>query len=544
MLKRIIPKTIIMNKTKILLLILLILISSFIYATDTGNAETSTQTDNINLQYYIHLDQPTIAKGYTVSAFDNALKLSLTPGILNKATGVDVMQLNEAMDMPWQLDRISKIYQFEFRNKQAYDNHQPFYIQFSYDKLNNYYKQVYFYDKNYSAWRPLPTKDYPSELFVRSLIHLPFARIAVFANPEAMTIGRASWYAYKGGNFSASPDFPKDSRLRVYNTDNGKFVDVKINDYGPDRKAHPDRVIDLDKFAFACLAPTWQGMINIRVEPLYIAPKFGRVLGIAKIGATIKPTITVKSAIVINEQTDEILWQKNATTTLPLASLTKLVAVKVFLDTRPSLDREAAYSSKDEEYNYEYCNKWESSRLRVKDGDTMTLEDLLYASLVGSANNTIETLVRVSGLSRDDFIKKMNELAVSWGATTTHFVEPTGLSPKNVSSVQDYAIITKEVFKHPIIQKASTMSKYKFYTINTEEPYTVRNTNQLIFRNHFNITGSKTGYLDEAGYCLMTRAKADNGEQIIVVTLGADTRDVSFMETDELLRYGMRKIAD
>ena len=457
---------------------------------------------------------------------------------------MDIVQLNEPMDMPWQLDRISKIYQFEFRNKSAYDNHQPFYIQFSYDGLNNYYKQVYFYDKNYSAWRPLPTKDYPSELFVRSLIHLPFARIAVFVNPEAMTVGRASWYAYKGGNFAASPDFPKDSRLRVYNIDNNKFVDVKINDYGPDRKAHPDRAIDLDKFAFACLAPTWQGMINVRIEPLYIAPKFNRVIGIASSGATIKPIITAKSAIVINEQTNKVLWQKNATTTLPLASLTKLVAVKVFLDTRPSLDREVAYSSKDEEYNYEYCNKWESSRLRVKDGDTMTIEDLLYASLVGSANNTIETLVRVSGLSRDDFIKKMNELVVSWGATLTHFVEPTGLSPENVSSVQDYAIITKEVFTHPIIQKASTMSKYKFYTINTEEPYTVKNTNQLIFRNHFNITGSKTGYLDEAGYCLMTRAKADNGEQIIVVTLGADTRDVSFMETDELLRYGMRKIAD
>jgi len=537
------PRSRYIKKTSIVILLLFI-ISSFIGIPLANSEDEQNNNAVVNQQYYIHLDQPTIAKGYTVTAFDDALKLSLVPGILNEATGVDVMQLNEEMEMPWQLDRLSKIYQFEFRNKAAYNNDEPFYIQFSYDQPNNYYKQVFFYDKNYSAWRPLPTKDFPSEKFVRSLIHLPFARIAVFANPEAMTIGRASWYAYKGGNFSASPDFPKGSRLRVYNTDNNKFVDVKINDYGPDRKAHPDRVIDLDKFAFACLAPTRQGMINVRIEPLYIAPEFGRVLGIMEAGATTELTTTIKSGIVINEQTNEILWQKNATTTLPLASLTKLVAVKVFLDTRPSLDKVVAYSVKDEEYNYEYCNKWESARLRVGDGETMTIEDLLYASLVGSANNTIETLVRVSGLPRDDFIKQMNELAVSWGATTTHFVEPTGLSPENVSSAADYAIISREVFKHPIIQKASTMAEYKFWTINTEKFHCVKNTNQLIKTNHFNITGSKTGYLDEAGYCLMTRVKSDNGEQIIVVTLGADTRDVSFIETEELLRYGLRQITD
>jgi len=530
------------NKT---LLALLFIISSFVYA----NKIVAEQ--QINPQYYIYLDQPTIAKGYTVSAFANALKLSLVPGILSEATGVEIIQLNEEMEMPWQLERISKIYQFEFHNKTAYDNHKPFYIQFSYDVPTNYYKQVFFYDKNYSAWRPLPTKDYPQEKFVRSLIHLPFARIAVFSNSRALTIGRASWYSYKGGNFAASPDFPKGSRLRVYNMENNhpaqkrgtaKFVDVVINDYGPDRKLHPDRVIDLDKVAFARLAPTWQGMINVYVEPLYIAPKQGRILGIAETGAVAEPSVTVKSAVVMVEKSGEILWQKNATTTLPLASLTKLVAVKTFLDTRPSLNKVVTYSLADEEYNYQYCNKWESARLRVKDGETMTIADLLYASLVGSANNSIETLVRVSGLSRDNFIQKMNELVAAWGATSTHFVEPTGLAPENVSSALDYAIITKKVFAHPIIQKASAMSEYKFSTINTKKAHRIKNTNQLIKTNYFNITGSKTGYLDEAGYCLMIRAKTDNGEQIIVVTLGAETRETSFAETEELLRYGIYKM--
>ena len=525
---------------------------------DSVQEDNDPTIDSISHDYHINLDQATIAKGYTVSAFNtktSGLKLSFVPEILSEATGVDMRLLDENMDMPWQVERVSEVYQFEFLNKQAYDNHNPFYIQLTYDEredteenLLNCYKQVFFYDKNYSAWRPLPTKDYPGEKFVRSLIHLPFARIAVFSYPDILTSGKASWYAYKGGNFTASPDFPKGSRLRVYNLENnhrqggtGTFVDVEVNDYGPDRGLHPDRAVDLDKVAFSILAPAWQGTIRVKVEPLYIAPKSGRILGISEKGAMLKPSTEAKSAVIMSENSEEILFEKNSTSTLPIASLTKLAAVKTFLDTRPSLDRVVAYSVQDEEYNYEYCAKWESARLRVQDGDTMIIEDLLYASLVGSANNAIETLVRASGLPRDEFIKKMNEFASDCGADSTRFVEPTGLSPENVSSAKDYALITKKVFTHPIIQKASTMAEYKFSTINTQESHRIRNTNKLISTNNFHITGSKTGYLHESGYCLMTRVKGNNGEQIIAVVLGADTRDQSFLETEDLLKYGLKQ---
>lgn len=520
----------------IFIILLTFLVGSFVFASEEAGEE------DVNQYYFINLDKATIGRGYTVSAFDDKIKLSLVPGILSEATGVDIIQINEEMPMPWQMDKLSKIYQFEFKNKEAYDNHKPFYIQFAYENDSNDYKQVFFYDKNYTTWRPLPTKDYEREKFVRSLIHLPFARIVVLSNPDILTIGQASWYAYKNGNFAASPDFPKGSRLRVYNTTNNKFVDVKINDYGPDRNLHPNRVIDLDKQAFKKIASLWSGIVNVKIEPLYIAPdNLGRILGVMDTGATIEPIITAKAAIIMDETSGEILWSKNATTTLPLASLTKLVAIKVFLDTQPSLDKVVAYSIKDEEYNYKYVNKWESARVKLKSGDTLTIEDLLYSSLVGSANNTIETLVRVSGLPRDEFIKKMNETVINWGTTSTYFVEPTGLSPENVSSVLDYAIITKKIFIHPIIQKASVMPEYKFLTINTKKSHRLRNTNQLIRINKYKITGSKTGYLDEAGYCLMTRLKI-GGNQFIVVTLGAETRDVSFSETEDLIKYGKRKI--
>ncbi|MEI6596876.1 MAG: RlpA-like double-psi beta-barrel domain-containing protein [bacterium] len=508
---------------------------SFIYAAETAEPQE-------NRSYFINLDKETINKGYTISAFDNAIKLSLAPGILSESTGVDAFELNEVIDSPWQLERISKVYQFEFRNKSAYDNSRPFNIQLSYDKASDYYKQVFYYDKNYSSWRPLPTIDYPDKSFVRSLIYLPFARIAVFANPEALVMGQASWYKYKGGLFAASPDFPKNSKLRVFNMSNNKFVDVTINDFGPERKLHPNRVIDLDKVAFAKIASTGAGIINVRVQPLSVIQENNKILSIAEFGAKSEIQITAKSAIVIDEQTGEILWQKNATSTLPLASLTKLVAIKVFLDTGPALNSPVAYSVKDEEYNYKYVEKWESARLKLTDGDTLTIENLLYAALIGSANNAVETLVRVSGLKRDEFILKMNQAAVLWGATSTHFIEPTGLAPENVSSALDYAIITKEVYTNQIIQKISVVSKYKFTTINTKEAYTVTNTDKLLQVSSLNITGSKTGYLDEAQYCLMARAKNDSGKQIIAITMGVNSRQDSFDETEQLLKYALKMI--
>jgi len=522
------------------LLIFFVLLVGDVKAKASSSAE---KTENLNKYFSINLDKDTIAKGYTVGAFNDKLKLSLVPGILNEATQVEVYELHEDLPEPWKLDMISNVYQFEFKNKAAYDNHKPFYIQFSYDKDDDKYKQVFFYDKNFGTWRPLPTRDFPKENFVRSLIHLPYARLAIFSFPNTLTIGRASWYVYKSGNYAASPDFPKGSKLRVHNMENGKFVDVEINDYGPERQKFPDRVIDLEKNAFARIASLGAGIIDVYIEPLHIAKlSSSNILSIAPEGIGIEPKVAAKAAIVMDEESGKVFLEKNSTSSLPLASLTKLVAVKVFLDTRPTLNKVVAYSSADAEYNYEYVNEWESASLNIKDGETLTINDLVYSSLVGSANNTIESLVRVSPLNRGAFIAKMNSEVKRWGAGTTHFIEPTGLAPENVSSVLDYAIIAREVLKHPIIAKASTMKKYEFYTINTEKFHRIRNTNHIIRTDKYTINGSKTGYLHESGYCLMTRVLKDIYSNLIVVTFGASTRANSFIETEKLIQYGLKQI--
>ncbi len=529
--------------SKIILILFVIgLIPAQLLKAEELDINNVDKTDKKESKYSITIDKNTIDKGYTVSCFADKIKLSLTPGILASATPVEVQVLDEKMDIPWQLDRISPIYQFEFANKLAYDNRKPYYIQMSYENEADKYKKLYFYDKTIAKWRPLPTKDFPKEKFVRSLIHLPFARIAVFAFPNTLTNGRASWYSYKNGLFAASPDFPKGSRLRVYNNDNGKFVDVEVNDFGPNRVIHPDRPIDLDKVAFSKIAALSEGVINVTIEPLLILKDNGdNESGLSDSGLGSIPSTKLRAALVLDSTTENQIYAKNINKVLPLASLTKIVAVHTFLGEKSDLGKIVKYSNQDAELNYQYCKPWESAKLSVPDGEEMTVKDLIYVSLVGSANNTVETLVRVSGLSRVAFVNKMNTNVKEWGASSTKFVEPTGLSPENVTTALDYAIITKEVFKNEIVKKASIALEYNFKTITQKIDKTIKNTDPIIKNNKYTIIGSKTGYLDEALYCLMTIVDVGNNKSIIVVSLGAETRSASLLETEKLIQYGIRK---
>lgn len=499
------------------------------------------------VDYKIYLDAKTIAKGYTVASPGERLKLSLVPGILSESTEVEIKELDEKFELPWELEKISPVMQFEFKNKKAHDNKKAFYIQFDYDKDADGYKQVFFYDKGANAWRSLPTWDYPDKKFVRSLIYLPYARIAVFSNPSLMAKGKASWYSYKKGMYAASPDFPAGSILRVHalGAKTDKYVDVEVNDFGPDRKAHPDRVVDLSKDAFQKIASLSEGTVKVYVEPLKVTGSLKQKLAEYEKGARTSPDLAFRSAIIMNEATGEILHEKNADSAYPLASLTKLIAVKVFLDVHPSVAETVAYSKADEEFNYQYCKPWESGKLSMDEGETLTINDLVYSSLVGSTNNTVETLVRVSGLSRLEFIAKMNETVKTYGAVNTNFEEPSGLSPKNVSSSRDYAIISREALKDPIISAAASAASYKFKTFKTdgkEKEHNIRNTNTLVREGKYFFTGSKTGYIDEAKYCLMSRVKAKNGDSLIIVTMGADTREESFRRTEDLIKLSLRSV--
>lgn len=482
------------------------------------------------------------ASGVLAAGLDNfqvVYDAAAFPGPTSPAVSIDESPAN----LPWQWQALTPAYSYSFPLANQYDPSRPMTIRVSYDQPNNYYKQIFSYDSASQAWRPLETKDDPLARVASATTTAAADKLILLANPDTLTVGVASWYKYRGGLFAASPDFKKGSVLRVYNLDNGKAVDVTVNDWGPDRAKHPDRVIDLDKVAFQAIASTSSGLIRVRVEPrralvLETTQKAAPTAAAAKV-QTAAPSISAASAVILSEKDGEILWGKNATTTAPLASLTKLVAAKVFLDTKPNLKQVVTYKTQDQKYNYQYCKPGESAELKLKNGEKVTIENLIYSALVGSANNAVESLVRVSGLSRPAFIKKMNEAAKKLGATSTSFVEPTGLSPDNVSSPYDYAIISKAVLADPYLKKVTTTKKYQFKTIDTKKPHTIKNTSKLVRDGTYPITGSKTGYLIEAGHCLMTRVTTTKGN-LIVVNFGSTNTSNNLTDNEQLIRFGQR----
>lgn len=476
---------------------------------------------------------------------NQSFQIFLPTIIATTSAQLELKELNENFPLPWQLKLVSPIYQFDLKNKEVWKTGLFFNAKIKYtnnhtqEKLD-YLRQIFFFDKTNQAWRVLPSQDDFKTNFITAPVPFSFAQLAVFEYPNIPVSGQTSWYNHKKGNFGASPDFPTGSKLRVFNIANNKFVDIVINDFGPDRSRFPERVLDLDKQAFLKIADTKEGIINVKIKPLFIAKSNNRILDILISGAKNDLTITAKAGFAFNEDTGEVYFSKNSAQSLPIASLTKLVAIKIFLDTLPTLNKQVEYKVEDEEKNYLYeKNKNRVSRLKIDNGDKLTLADLLYSSLVGSYNNTIETLVRSSGLNRSEFITLMNTQVKNWGASSTSFEEPTGLSPKNKSSAEDYALITKEVYKNPIIQKVSTMDIYKFQSLTKKKDFIVRNTNRILFKNDYKITGSKTGFLDEAGNCLMTRIETPKKEQIIIVVLGEMGYGKIFNESEDLLKYSL-----
>lgn len=491
----------------------------------------------INQTFTASVGEAGLAKDLSFSVFDNELQVGIPAGRLTAPTIVTLSKIPEPAALPTGFTMPGTLYQIDipavaFKTGEYYVSLKS--------SGSAGYKQIYFFDKN-SGWRPLVTNENFAKGVVSTKLTMPFMRLGVFENPQMLVKGNASWYRYKNGNYAASPDFPAGTRLRVINQANNKFVDVTVNDFGPDRTKHPDRVVDLDAVAFARLAPLGQGTVSVVVEKLT-----GSETTMAKTPASPSTTanneITAHAALVFNSLDQKVLWSKNPDDVIPLASLTKLVAVKTFLDTKPNLEKVVSYSVQDEKYNALYVNPTESARLKLQDRDQVKVKDLVFASLVGSTNNTVESLVRVSGMTRENFIKKMNQNVKGWGATHTQFVEPSGLSVHNVTTAAEYAIIARRVFLDDFIAQATVRPSYTVTTLNTHKSFTFKNTNLLARDKDSSLLGSKTGYLVEAGYCLATKWPTTKDKNIIIVLFGAPTRQASVDDTKKLVTLAEKAI--
>lgn len=476
------------------------------------------------------LDAATIMKGYTAESSDQAFRMGIWPGVLDLPATLTVRRLTDpARPVPAGSRVVSDFYEFDFLrddgNIRALVLSKPYTLALKFTGDGTWRKSIRYYDDNRQSWVALPSTTDVAHGYVRAITHLPYSRVAVFEE-DVKEEGRASYYThpkYPGQLIAASRDYAFGTQLNVQNIENGKSVVVTVRDYGPNAAIHPDRIIDISKTAFAAIGDVARGTLPVRVTT--IAPK---VLGASTVRVQ-APAITSKAAMVIDADTGRMLYEKNPDTVLPIASLTKLLTAAVFLDAGVSWDKVMTYESADSAIG---------SRLVINPGETLTVKNLFYTSLTGSANNATHTLVRSTGMSRDQFVAKMNTQAKTWGTTYSSFADVTGLTEHNVSTAREYAMIARQAMKRFDILSATTMPAYGFTTINSATPHTIKNRNKMI-TTPWIITGTKTGYTDEALYTLATRArKIRGGREVLVVVLGSSTDAGRYADTEALLSYG------
>ena len=236
-------------------------------------------------------------------------------------------------------------------------------------------------------------------------------------------------------------------------------------------------------------------------------PSYGQLAGLRSTDDALDLKSSV--ALVMDQETNEILLSKNPDAVLPIASITKLMTALVVAEAHLPLGEPLTISQEDVD-----TEKGSRSRLRV--GTQLTREEMLHLALMSSENRAAHALGRHYPGGLGAFVEAMNAKAALLGMSDTHFVEPTGLSSKNQSSAKDLATLVKAAHEHQIIRELSTSPEYSVAVGKREMQF--RTTNALVRNPTWDIGLQKTGYISEAGRCLVMQAKLA-GRQLIMVFL-------------------------
>lgn len=259
----------------------------------------------------------------------------------------------------------------------------------------------------------------------------------------------------------------------------------------------------------------------LRVDPSVPAP--------ARTGATFDPaSVTADRIIVIDDASKRVLFEKDADVPHPAASITKLMTAMIVIDRSVPMWKSLALAPEDE---------IGGARLRVDTGTPLTVSDLMYAMLVGSANNAAHALARSTGMDMADFIAAMNAKANALGLLATTFTDPSGLDTGNVSTAREVAALAVSAFDRYTIRKMASTQKADLDAGGTV--HTITNTNDLLTddSNGLIVLGGKTGYLIESQWNLVVRVMDSRRRPLIVVVMGADTKARSFSEAAALARW-------
>jgi serine-type D-Ala-D-Ala endopeptidase (penicillin-binding protein 7) len=227
------------------------------------------------------------------------------------------------------------------------------------------------------------------------------------------------------------------------------------------------------------------------------------------------PRISATSAIVVDANSGAVLYEKHANQSWPMASIVKLVSALVFLEADPVLDQRIEMLEEDDRAGGDDF---------IRPGEAATLADYLEASLLASANNATIVLARSTGLTEAAFVERMNQKVQSLGMHDTRFTEPSGLSPKNVSTAQDTAKLLGEVSKHELITEITGTHQGFIRVYPAAINRRALTTNHLMGSIVF-VEFGKTGYLDESLYNLAAAVSTREGNTLYIVTLGSESNE-------------------
>jgi serine-type D-Ala-D-Ala endopeptidase (penicillin-binding protein 7) len=247
----------------------------------------------------------------------------------------------------------------------------------------------------------------------------------------------------------------------------------------------------------------------------------GALLSVSAMTATAKPAVTPKlkssSVLIVDQSDSSILYSRNSDVAAPIASITKLMTALVVLDAHQPLDEPLQITQAERD-----LPKSNSSRLTV--GTVLTRGDLMHLALMSSENRAAHALGSNYPGGMPAMVSAMNAKAAALGMTSAHFVDPTGLSSENVASPEDLSKLVIAASRNPTIREFSTDPSYSVRIRKRLVAY--RNTDNLVANPTWNIIVQKTGYITEAGKCLVMEAVIEGRNVVIVLldSLGKYTR--------------------
>ena len=261
------------------------------------------------------------------------------------------------------------------------------------------------------------------------------------------------------------------------------------------------------------VVPPTVTLLALLAAPLALAEppeRTDRKAGKTVAGQVIVPDLKSSSVLVVDQSGGQALYAKNIDSVVPIASITKLMTAMVVLDADLPLTEHVVISKAD-------MDRIKGTRSRLQVGATLTRGELLHLALMASENRAAEALSRAYPGGNPAFVAAMNQKAIELGMWRTRFVDGTGLSSENVSTAQDLGKMVVAAYGYPLIREFTTHTGVTVRP-GKGQPMNFRNSNRLVSSQDWHIGLSKTGYISEAGRCLVMQATIA-GKPVVIVLL-------------------------